>query len=728
MTAIRLIGMMSLCFLMLTLLASLPDTGKPNPLQAYAGDPDFLRPGAYSDYSGTVTPEKAYDEDDESSAQISTSQTAAPAIEYYGWSSGGPYSSLTLKVIRSASGHSDDTWRIKYSLNGGNTWWNLEGPSTNTEGNTIEEEIDALTNLAQLRVRIDTAKFRKPDNAYLEVFEIYVVGVPYVWPSLTQSGYRFFQNVDSADLSAIASNAPGTDEATAIAIDEDYMYVAGFEPGDWRIEIRDLSDGTLLDSATSDCSGQPNAIIADYPYIYVIGDDYVDGDYAWRIEKWHFLNGELMAVDAFGSGGVVRHNPSDNNDSAQAAAIFDGFLYVAGSDRSNGPSDAEWRIEQRDLNSGDLLQLRTHNPSVDDDVPLAMAIHPGGVIYLAGYDQAAVIGKNKKTVSNAEWRIEARDGDDLSLINYKTSNPTDDNDVVFALAIDSIHNALFVAGSQEVGFFDTQWRIERRSLANLMVVDFPEGTSGVIVEDFGYDDRPQSMAIDDAYLYIAGHAAPVGGGGDTGWRIEKRNLDNGELEFEIYHDPYLEDNDKARAIAVNSERMYIAGYDYPGLPGWRMEIRDISDGSSSLLMPLADAEMPANLSAGDGLRLRLLVQVEDGILPLQGLTFKLQVNGVDVAEDTPITFLNNPTPMNGVALVPSSEDPLFDSPLVRPQTYVESNSFTNSVSAVEDGYYAMWDFSLRVDNETPNGDYIIQIVTEEGPLPIQVALPVIHVE
>jgi hypothetical protein len=176
--------------------------------------------------------------------------------------------------------------------------------------------------------------------------------------------------------------------------------------------------------------------------------------------------------------------------------------------------------------------------------------------------------------------------------------------------------------------------------------------------------------------------------------------------------------------------MYIAGYDNPGLAEWRVEIREISDGSPSLLMPLADEP---TLENDNRIRLRMLVHVNSGIL-LQGVhEFKLQLGTgdptvwVDIDETTPITFFNNPTPQDGDALAANSEDPSHDGHEVRNQTYVESNWFTNSVSEVQAEQDAMWDFSLYV-NTSVAGDYAFRIVMNNGDeLAEYAARPIVHV-
>ena len=313
--------------------------------------------------------------------------------------------------------------------------------------------------LNQLRVRIDTDRVKTADNGHLFIYDIRTEGKVYVLPTLFQSSYRFFKNIDSVDLSAIVSNVGGAEEANSIAIDpphptdptkERYMYVVGFEPGKWRIEKRNLEDGYRVQSVTLDSGGgAAKAIAVDSfnpdpakkRYMYVAGDDYSGGNYKWRIEKRDLETLELDGGFGENKDGVVISDPSDGNDSAYAIAIdpFDPtdparerYLYVVGSDRFNGSSNAQWRIEKRKVSDGELvLPVALSNPSVDDDVPLAIAIDPYQAaerfMYVVGYDRSprTVVGtkKNSKSSSYAEWRIEKRPlSDPATLTKFVTSN------------------------------------------------------------------------------------------------------------------------------------------------------------------------------------------------------------------------------------------------------------------------------------------------------------------
>jgi hypothetical protein len=720
-----------------------------------------LRPNFHNDLVGATTnPHLAYDGDAGTAADIMTATDASPSITF-SWPAGGSYSSLVLMVKRSAENHKDDTWGIRYSVNSGNTWPRLEGMwSENKSPEFVSFPLDPSLDLSQLRIRIDTNKYKKPDAGYLKIFDIKVVGEILEPPALEQSAYRFFENVDSVDLSAIVSDVGGADEATGITIQNDLMYVVGFEPGGWRIEKRDL-DGRFLCSTTSDSLGTPNDVATDGAYLYIVGDDYLDGNYRWRIEK-RSLSDLSLDVD-FGDDGVLFSNPSDENDSANALAIFSGnlmeLIYVVGSDRSHGASDAQWRIEVIDPDNGSLVDYMVHNPSVDDDVPYTIAIDDTN-IYVAGYDRipgsSKKPGKGNKGSSNARWRIEKRDLFNLTLTEPVGNHDYGDGfDTVTDIALHS--TGLYVVGSIEEGFFDTAWRIERRRLDDLTIIN-------EVTENFGYDDRPRAIAISStveyAGAYIAGFSSNVDPGepADTAWHIEKRDLSDGPNNlvsidpYPMIHDISHENNDRAYAIAIDDSFMYVAGYQNPGLAEWRIEKRALGDGSLNWLAPLAPENVPVTLNNGEIFRLRMLVHVSSGTLLVGSQQFKLQFEHctvdqfghctvdcawADVTNGSAIAFHDNPTPVNGDALLKNTEDPSHDdSHDTKGQTYVEktyiveTNSFTNAVSTVSSDEDAMWDFSLEVKNGAPSGCYRLRIVKDDGddtPLNTYLVYPILTV-
>jgi hypothetical protein len=750
---------------------------------------EIRRPTAFTDNVGNaIAPQNAYDSDVNSSARIPTGTDALPSIVYHGFNpKAGIYESFTLNVSRSSEKHVDDKWGIKYSLNGGSSWLTLDPMSSrNFAKDKVSASLDPSQDLTKLRVRIDTDRVKTTDNGCVFTYDIWTEGKILVPPTRIQASYRFFQNIDSADLSAIVSNVNGAGEANAIAIDPPdagnpllirHMYVAGFEPGKWRIEKRKLEDGGLVGSIAIDTGGgEANDIATDsfYPndplkkrYMYVVGDDYSGGNYRWRIEKRSLE--DLSLDNLFGEGGVVFSDPSTANDSAYAIAIdppnptgegAERYMYIVGSDRINGSANSQWRIEKRKLSDGLVVGVALSNPSIDDDVPLAIAIDPYDsnpakerFMYVVGYDRSPGASvRNKKgtrSESYAEWRIEKRPLLNPSiLVKSTTSNPVGHPAYARGVAVDA--NSIYIVGSEELGFFDTAWRIEKRDIVTLDPI-LSIGGSGAEPGNYGYDDQASSISIDpvNGSMYIAGYSATLvspEGNADTEWRIEKRKLDDGSLVTEfgtsgfVVNDIYSNSNDRARAVAIDpsSGSMYVAGYDNPGLPEWRIEKRSLVSGSAAFLEPLDLQDTGVTIAPGGKFRLRMLIHVEAGTLLAGAGKFKLQfeVNDggwADVNESTPIAFFKNFTPIDGDPILANGEDPVYKDPTtgkaypIRYQSYEDSLGFSNSMSGIGPGEDGMWDFSLQATPGSPAGTYQLRIVNDNSELEGYNSYPVIRI-
>ena len=714
-----------------------------------------LRPTTYTDYAGKTTDWGfAIDDDLDSAAVIETDVNASPSI-VYSWAEGteySSYSSLKLCINRTSEGHVDDRWGIKYSIDGGNFWANLGGMSSKNieapEERIICQDLDP-SQVTNLQVRIDSERNRRADGGRVQIYDIKAEGQTLILPQLEQSAYRFFKNFDSVDLSAIVGNVPGDDRATAITVLNGFMYIAGSEPGGWRIEKRSVADGHLIVSKINASGGTPRGLATDGSFLYIIGDDDFGGNYRWRIEKRFLAD---LAPDegdeGFGANGVITSDPSRENESAYGIVIQSDSMYVIGSDRANGANDAQWRIEKRSLEDGSLKDFITHNPSADDDIPMGIAAD-SEYLYIVGYDRIPGSGKKRgkgKGESNAEWRIEKRRLSDLLLVAEVTNdNPTDNFDAARAIAIDE--DSIYVIGCQEIqelGLFDMAWRIEKRwkKDENLRLnTDF--GTGGVIASDSdsGYDDQPLAIAIDNTYMYVIGHSAEIEGGGDTAWHIEKRYLSSGDISDELGGYPITEDidadnNDRAYAVAIDSGYMYIAGYWNPNLPEWRIEKRRLDNGSMAFLPEpsLADPNVSITVSPGEQFRLRLLIKVTSGTLLPNAQQFRLQFSSscndddddswTEVTRDTAIAFADNLTAVHGYPLVGNPADPAETGVLTRNQTYVEGEckedvpecdyTFANSVSAIEAFEAGMWDFSLKAKDVALAGTYYLRVVTADG--------------
>lgn len=385
----------------------------------------------------------------------------------------------------------------------------------------------------------------------------------------------------------VTGNPTGSsDWARGVALDTTALYVVGDDSGGsrWRIEKRRVESGALetgFDTdgiVTSDPSSNPDrafAIAIDSSFMYVVGDDSVPGlsNAQWRIEKRNLLTGAL--VPGFGTGGVAASNPSSRFDIPLAIAIDASAMYVVGYDSSPGVSDSQWRIEKRSLATGELIG------AFDGDGVVTTNPGPGfddpravaldsTAMYVAGYDSS--LG-----AMNRQWRVEKRDLTTGALIfafgimGVVTSNPSPEPDDAFAIAIDS--STMYVVGTDSS---TSQWRIEKRSLhTGALVGGF--GTGGVVASNPGSGpDTPWAVAIDSTFMYVVGYDSVLG---SDGWRAEKRNLSNGALvpSFAaggvLTSDPSA-GSDQVTAVAIDMAHLYLIGYDSaPGNLEWRMEKR-----------------------------------------------------------------------------------------------------------------------------------------------------------
>ena len=150
------------------------------------------------------------------------------------------------------------------------------------------------------------------------------------------------------------------DEALSVAVDDTGVYIVGNDvsPGEaidqWRIQKRNLTDGSIIWEETSDpspASEMPLGVSVDDTGIYVVGyDQSPSSGIQWRIEKRSLTDGSL--IPSFGTGGVATSHPSTSDDEASGVAVDETGIYVVGFDQSLG--DSEWRIEKRHLSAPDF--------------------------------------------------------------------------------------------------------------------------------------------------------------------------------------------------------------------------------------------------------------------------------------------------------------------------------------------------------------------------------------
>ncbi len=400
----------------------------------------------------------------------------------------------------------------------------------------------------------------------------------------------------------IATNpsAPGADRIEVMKVSGDYMYLGGYDSSgidnEWRIEKRNLSDGTLVSafgvggSTTTDPStgaDQILAIASSSDAIFVGGYDSAVGAGQWRIEKRDATDGSL--VTAFSGDGIVTYNAASDIDQITSMTADDSYLYVTGFEDDDL---GVWQIHKYDINDGTLVgafgtsgTIRQTLAASGDERPQRIKVD-NDYLYIAGWDNVP---------GNIEWRIEKRNKTTGALCisgtecaagtfgvgGVATSNPSLNSDYIYAMTIDDSY--IYVGGHDgAVSAANTQWRIEKRDIiTGALVTAFD--TDGIIqVNPNTVIDWITDMLVDDTYLYVGGFIGSTAGT----WRIEKRDKTSGALDtnFSTNGTALSDDgtDDRPNAIGLGNGYLYTAGYgNAPGDNQWLIEKRATTTGLRS---------------------------------------------------------------------------------------------------------------------------------------------------
>jgi hypothetical protein len=253
-------------------------------------------------------------------------------------------------------------------------------------------------------------------------------------------------------------------------------------------------------------------------------------------------------------------NPSSGNDSAYSITSDNNYIYIVGSDAS--PANCQWCIEKRDKTTGALdANFGTNgavvsNPSSGNDVAYSIT-SDNNYLYIVGVDlsPAAIPGNLS---GDAQWRIEKRDkiagvlDANFGTGGVITNNPGRGEDRPNSIIVDN--NYLYIGGYDTIPG-DHQWRIEKRDKTT-GALDANFGTGGVITLNPGScSDGVTSITADNTYLYIAGYDSSPGGSipGNAQWRIEKRDKTTGVLVA----------NFGTNGVVVSNPSGSSSGIDYP---------------------------------------------------------------------------------------------------------------------------------------------------------------------
>jgi hypothetical protein len=391
----------------------------------------------------------------------------------------------------------------------------------------------------------------------------------------------------------------GSDRIQAMSIDSTYMYVAGYDSvgvdNRWRLEKRNLSDGALVTAfdtdgiVTTDPStgiDQIFAIATTSDAVFIAGYDLVSGAGRWRIEKRDITDGSL--VTAFDTDGIITTDPNAADvDQVTAMAVDSSYLYVAGYEDDD---TGFWLIHKYDISTGALVTafnttgtIRQTLGAAGDERPQAIKVD-GDYLYVVGYDAV---------VANGQWRIEKRNkttgalcagGGECVAGAFDTDgiiqvNPSANLDRAYALAIDSTY--MYVAGHDGVlSAANGQWRIEKRNLSDGALVTAFDTDGIVQIDPNNADiDCVTDIVVDSTFIYLSGFIDDDAGT----WRVEKRNKTSGALQnsFSSNGSALSEDggDDRANAIAFDGTNLFVSGYGTGPLDNqWVIEKRATSTG------------------------------------------------------------------------------------------------------------------------------------------------------
>ena len=576
--------------------------------------------------------------------------------------------------------------------------------------------------------------------------------------TLGQQTFRWFNNVNAMNFSSVQSNpTTGSDAIYAATNDTMYLYTTGYmssNGNDWRIEKRNLTDGTLvggfgtggaIDINVSSGDDRAWGIDQDTDNLYVVGQDAsISGtNTQWRIEKRDKTTGAL--VSGFGTSGVMQSNPTTGIDTPKEVKVDDSHVYIAGFDDTGAGA---WRIEKRDKATGALVSgfgtngavVTDYEPTENDEIA-AMVIDANN-IYVGGFDYGS------GTTLNSQSRIEKRDKTTGALITgfgtggavienpfLGNSNSTVEDAVVHKGLL--IHgSSLYTAASQGVTFdTDFQWRITKRDLTT-GALDTNFGTNGVVnVNPSSAIDNPTSIRTDGDALFIGGFDR-VQDGGQSRWRVERRDLATGaELSFGfsggVYTSNISTGHDELRDLVVTGNNIYGAGYDL-STGNYQMHIQKVSRVSSLFSSedssPRAAQGAPATtVSLNEKIRLRLLLKASTATLTTGEKQLKLQFatqSGTcdsgfvgesysDVTTTSAIAFWDNSAITDGTPLTLNISDPTDGGSPITFHMYVEGNNFT-STTDIASGSNGMWDISLYNRSSADNVTYCFRVVESSG--------------
>jgi len=245
--------------------------------------------------------------------------------------------------------------------------------------------------------------------------------------------------------------SPYGDVAYGVAVDGTGLYIVGYDqyPGPdnrrWRIEKRSLTTGSVIWTQASNPSSAMDealGVAVDATGVYIVGYDNYLGIPRWRMEKRSLTTGTSIWTQT--------SNPSPGWDFANAVTVDGTGVYIVGRDEYLGSDNPRWRIEKRSLTTGTSIWNTASNPSTTWDEPLGVATDGSG-LYIVGFDEYPG--------TNSRWRIEKRNLTTGNNLWTKTSNPSSYSDEAYGVA--TYGGGVYIVGYDSYSG-GRRWRIEKR--------------------------------------------------------------------------------------------------------------------------------------------------------------------------------------------------------------------------------------------------------------------------
>lgn len=356
-----------------------------------------------------------------------------------------------------------------------------------------------------------------------------------------------------------------------MAADNNFLYLVGTDSSldQWRIEKRRLSDGSLdqsfgtngviLTNKSAFGNAAAYGIAMDNEYMYIVGYSKGYPGPCGKIEKRRLSDGSLVWSQSDGICMAIYYS----------IAIDNNYLYVAGGTWSTYYSRLAYaRLEKRRLSDGGLvygfansgkLEYEWWSPGYN---AFNRVINDSSYLYLVGETGFFTVRKGTlmKVDINTGKKVYSEVGGTGGRVGP-----------LYDLVMRDEY--LYLAGYENLGSGDFQWVIWRVEKSSGSCAFGFGGDWTCIAESnpSGRYDVAQAITIDGDYLYVAGYDSN-NSKGDTQWRIERRHLANGSLDTafgeggSITVNPREGENESAFAIIKKQNCIYVGG-----TPSWRLQ-------------------------------------------------------------------------------------------------------------------------------------------------------------